>query len=181
MSSGESTSAEAEAVNTAYLECAEDLRAFLNGVLRNPDLASEALQATWLQAVQAAGQSRSGSRRGWLFRIAWNESLRIRRRKRIDSRAMQKLAHGSPEADFHTAEPARALNQAETITAVRAALSQLPAEQREVVRLRMYENRTFAEIAEQTGHPLGTVLTRMRLALKKLAAALPDENPAQTR
>jgi RNA polymerase sigma-70 factor (ECF subfamily) len=58
---------------------------------------------------------------------------------------------------------------------VRKAVEALPAEQREVVRLRIDEEKTFAEIAALTGKPLGTILTRMRLATKKLADALRGE------
>lgn len=176
MNAGESSPPQADAVTAIYLECAEELRAFLCGVLRDSDLAGEALQATWLQAVNAAEQSRDGSRRGWLFRIAWHEALRIRRRQKVDVRALRAMAAG---AQPRPVEPEEGLHRQETVAAVRKALEQLPVEQREVVRLRMYENQTFAQIAEQTAQPLGTVLTRMRLALKKLAAALPDENPAR--
>ncbi|MBL8825420.1 MAG: hypothetical protein JNM18_00445, partial [Planctomycetaceae bacterium] len=63
----------------------------------------------------------------------------------------------------------------ETVVGVRQAIEQLPAEQRQVVRLRIYENRTFAEIATALKLPLGTVLTRMQLALKKLKKALDHE------
>ena len=60
----------------------------------------------------------------------------------------------------------------ETVEAVRQALDRLPIEQRKVVWARMYEDRSFAEIAQESGLPLGTVLTRMRLALEKLRRSL---------
>ena len=56
--------------------------------------------------------------------------------------------------------------------AVRKALGELPPEQSKVVWARMYEDKTFAQIAEESGLPLGTVLTRMRLALGKLRRTL---------
>jgi DNA-directed RNA polymerase specialized sigma24 family protein len=55
---------------------------------------------------------------------------------------------------------------------VRAALVTLPLEQQQIVQLRIYDERTFADIAAELGIPLGTALTRMRLALEKLRAAL---------
>jgi RNA polymerase sigma-70 factor (ECF subfamily) len=55
----------------------------------------------------------------------------------------------------------------------------LPVEQREVVELSYYKGLTQAEIAEKTGQPLGTVKTRMRLALKKLRNSLSSEISAQ--
>ena len=47
-------------------------------------------------------------------------------------------------------------------------ISELPEEQRQVLRLRFFENRTFAEIAESMQIPIGTALSRMRLALERL-------------
>ncbi|NQU19940.1 MAG: hypothetical protein HQ567_01555 [Candidatus Nealsonbacteria bacterium] len=43
-------------------------------------------------------------------------------------------------------------------------LTELPAKQREVVRMRIYEEKTFVRIAEELGIPLGTALARMRAA-----------------
>jgi RNA polymerase sigma-70 factor (ECF subfamily) len=60
----------------------------------------------------------------------------------------------------------------ETIAAVRQALGELPGEQRQVVWARMYEDKTFLQIAQESDLPLGTVLTRMRLALEKLRRIL---------
>ena len=57
----------------------------------------------------------------------------------------------------------------------RAALEKLPVEQREVVLLKISEQKTFAAIAAELSLPLGTVLTRMQLALAKLRRALGSE------
>ncbi len=58
---------------------------------------------------------------------------------------------------------------------VRAALGQLPAAQRQVVVLAYFDGLTHAEIAARTGDPLGTVKSRLRLALKHLEAILHPE------
>jgi RNA polymerase sigma-70 factor (ECF subfamily) len=60
----------------------------------------------------------------------------------------------------------------EAVQAVRKALEQLPPAQREVVRMRIYEGKTFASIAEELKIPLGTALGRMRSALEKLRSIL---------
>lgn len=57
---------------------------------------------------------------------------------------------------------------------VREALGTLPVEQRSVIELSYFSGLTQVEIAERTGQPLGTVKTRMRLALKKLRIALSE-------
>ncbi|MCA8926053.1 MAG: RNA polymerase sigma factor [Planctomycetes bacterium] len=55
---------------------------------------------------------------------------------------------------------------------VRAALSALPPEQREVIVLRVYEGLSFVQVARATGVPLGTVHSRYRYAIKKLRSLL---------
>jgi RNA polymerase sigma-70 factor (ECF subfamily) len=60
----------------------------------------------------------------------------------------------------------------ETVEQVREAVQSLPAQQRHVVQARMYEGKTFAQLAAEMGVPLGTVLTHMRRALGKLRQKL---------
>jgi RNA polymerase sigma-70 factor (ECF subfamily) len=57
---------------------------------------------------------------------------------------------------------------------VRAALASLPAEQAEVVRLSFFDDRPHAEIERALGIPLGTVKSRLRLAMARLRALLDD-------
>lgn len=59
--------------------------------------------------------------------------------------------------------------------AVRDAMQQLPAEQRRTIELAYFGGLTQREISEHTGTPLGTVKTRMRLAMQKLRKALEAE------
>ena len=78
--------------------------------------------------------------------------------------------------DVPTLNPELGLVNQETVKRVRRALEQLPSEQAEVVRRRMFHEQKFKDIAEELKLPLGTVLTRMRLALEKLRKGLqPDE------
>ena len=70
--------------------------------------------------------------------------------------------------------PDEPLIREEAAQRLRESLAELPAEQQQVVRRRIDGNQTFVEIAADLGVPLGTVLTRMRLALEKLQKSLTD-------
>jgi DNA-directed RNA polymerase specialized sigma24 family protein len=58
---------------------------------------------------------------------------------------------------------------------LRTAIGQLPQEQRIVVERRIHHHETFAQIAEQLDVPLGTVLTRMRIATQSLRKSLHED------
>lgn len=158
-----------------FADFAGELRAFLVGVLRNDDLASEALQATLIKAIERGHEARPETRRGWLFRVALNEALVLKRKAKVQEKSFRELA----QADLRRHEsaggsvirnesPEGFALQSEVVEHVRQALDGLPFEQQRVVRMRIYENKTFAVIADELQVPLGTVLTRMRLAMEKL-------------
>lgn len=164
---------ESAVVKALYREHADELRAFLTGVLRNGDLAGEALQATFVKAMEVGHTAREETRKGWLFRVAFHEAMAIRRRDQRYHKSIRQLAWTqSSENEL----PEDQLARDETIDRVRAAMQTLPAEQLEVVRMRIYEEKTFAAIAEELSAPLGTVLTRMRLALRKLSGQLESKD-----
>jgi len=164
-----------------YLEHAEELRYFITGVLRDSELAVDVLQSTFSKAIEQGHLVQRESLKAWLFRVAYNEAMLIRRRESVGERANRVLAEQAPRTD---SPPEARLHRVETVLAVQAALEQLPAEQQQVVRMRIYEQRKFAEIAAALNVPLGTVLSRMQLAQKKLRALLHechegDESPGK--
>lgn len=176
-----------EAAEVLYQEHGADLEAFLAGVLRDRHQASEVVQIVFrkalehlakldigVQRAQSADQllSEWQSPRGWLFRVGWNEAMLARR---VQTRHQNLLKKAVWNRDLDRAEPAdpdSGLIRHETVETVRQAIRELPDDQRVVVRSRIYEEKTFAVIAEELGLPLGTVLTRMRLAMQKLERAL---------
>lgn len=156
-------------VAALYEEHADELRRFLFGVLRDHDLSTDALQNAFSKMIEVGHTARQETLKGWLFRVAYHEALALRRRQGVDGKAMRKLADAGPPA---SESPDETLCRSEAVDRVRSALEQLPAEQRQVVRMRMYEQQTFAAIAAELGLPLGTVLTRMKLAVDKLRLKL---------
>ena len=156
---------DASLVAALYVDHGTELRRFVLGVVRDPDVAGDVLQATFTKAIELGHTARSESLKGWLFRVAYHEALTQRRRQTTRDQANRRLA---PLRRHAGERPDESLIRGEAVEAVRRALATLPGEQRRVVWARMYEDKTFAEIAAEDGLPLGTVLTRMRLALEKL-------------
>ena len=169
----------AETVRARVVACYEDhggeLGRFVLGVVRDTDLAGDVMQATLSKALELGHTARPETLKGWLFRVAFHEAMAVRRRARVGDAARRRLAELGRASARLTGQPDEPLIRGETVQAVRRALRALPDEQRRVVVARVYDEKTFAQIARDAGLPLGTVLTRMRLALDKLRRALrPD-------
>lgn len=165
------------------------MEAFLIGVLRDRHQASEVVQVVFRKALEFLAELEAGevkaeeitaeellskwqSPRGWLFRVGWNEAMLVRRVRARHQELLRKAVWNRDLDRPDQVSPESALVQNETVEAVRKAIGDLPEDQRNVVRSRIYEDKTFAVIAEELGVPLGTVLTRMRLAMQKLQRVL---------
>ena len=161
-------------VEQLYSEHSSAIRAFLIGLLRSSELADEVQQSVFAKALESGHTVQPERFRGWLFRVANNEAMLLKRREGVDRRAMQKVASSIGRQETQGSVLDR-MSSKELAEKVREALKKIPEAQQEVVRLRIYEGLKFVEIAEQTGVPLNTVLTRMRLALGRLSKAMPKD------
>ena len=159
-----------------FVEHTDELRRFLQGVLRNHEQANDVLQVTFAKAIELGHTARQETLKGWLFRVAYHEdrSHCLAAARPLHDRAPQGELGDAPRLR-DVLGPADQMAHRETLARVRAALNQLPAEQRQVVQMRMYDEKKFITISEELGLPLGTVLTRMQLALRKLKKILGDE------
>lgn len=160
---------DAVTVAALYVEHSDELRRFLVAVLRDAQLAADVLQTTFAKLMEQGGRTRRESRKAWLFQVAYREALAVRRREGVGDQVRQHVAWSHPAEVPSAEEP---LLRRETIEVVRDALEELPAEQRRIVRMRIYEEKTFAEIAAELQIPLGTALARMHAALAKLRKRL---------
>ena len=117
-----------------------------------------------------------GSVRVWISGMTRNRAIdRLRReRVRLDGQSLRWAeVTALPQSNEQDPESAVDLNLRQQ--QVRAALAQLPSEQREVLALTYYRGYTQQEMAELCNLPLGTVKTRVRLAMQKLRHLLQDE------
>jgi RNA polymerase sigma-70 factor (ECF subfamily) len=138
---------------------------FLLGVLRDPHQAEDALQETFVRALERLDGIDPDHLRGWLFTVAYHQAMLLRRRE-AGRKKLSLVAEG--EALDPVPGPAERLLEADDARRLRDLLDQLPAAQREVIRQRVYEGKKFREIAEALGCPLNTALARMHEGLKRL-------------
>ncbi|MEP7029978.1 MAG: sigma-70 family RNA polymerase sigma factor [Pseudolabrys sp.] len=132
------------------------------------ELAQEAMLTVWRKAAQF-DRTRAGAS-AWIFTIARNLRIDIARREQrgkvLDLESGESLEQpAQPDAEFDAGEREQR---------VRAALSHLPDDQMRVVRLSFFESKPHAEIAIELEMPLGTVKSRIRLAMKHLRGLLGD-------
>jgi len=144
-------------------------------VLRQPDDIEDVVEETFWQAWRQASRfdPARGAVQTWLLTIARSRALdRVRALRR---RRESPLEGDDGEVVVHqvaASDPGLDAEASERRRIVTAALSELPAEQREALELGYYSGLSQSEIAERTGQPLGTVKTRMRLAMQKLRSQL---------
>ena len=153
-------------VEQACLCWQSDLKAFLTGVLKDPHQVEDVFQRSVLRAIASSETARRETLRGWLFRIALNEARQLHREQKRSALHFGRLAAMRP-IEVAESSASGALSS-EVISAVRDSLERLNPDQRNVIRRRLYENQTFAEIAAELNVPLGTVLAWMRRGMMKL-------------
>jgi RNA polymerase sigma factor (sigma-70 family) len=170
----DSAKLDASVVAALYVQHGEELRRFLQGILRDAQLAGDVLQATFVKMAERGHETKVESRKAWLFRVAFNEAMAFRRREAVGDKVVRNMAEQVPawHQNGMGGQADDPLVRLESVEAVREAMSQLPPEQRQLVRMRIYEEKTFAVIAKELSIPLGTALARMRAALNKLRAKL---------
>ena len=130
---------------------------------RAEDLAQETLLRLWRKASQFDPDRASVS--AWVYSIARNVNIDLGRR---ETRAAAWLKEqGEPEEEDYD-EPEQYLLMAERESIVRSTLATLPEDQLRVIRLSFFDGLAHSEIAELLEIPLGTVKSRIRLALQRL-------------
>lgn len=132
------------------------------------ELTQEVMVTLWRKA--ALFDRSKSSTATWLFRIARNRRIDLKRRDRsalidVEDPALQPPPSEAPDASI-------ASRQRDGL--VRQALDALPSEQVALVELSFFKGLSHSEIAEETGLPLGTVKSRLRLAFGRLRRNLED-------
>lgn len=140
--------------------------------------AEEVTQDVFVRVWQRARQYRAdrGKVSTWLTGITRYRAIdQLRRRGSRPEQHSVTWAEVSPTAVPAVNGPEEATQLAMQRERVRAALAQLPEEQKQVLALAYFQGYSQSQIAESLALPLGTVKTRVRLAMQKLREMLQDE------
>ncbi|MFN5943565.1 MAG: RNA polymerase sigma factor [Phycisphaerae bacterium] len=134
----------------------------------NADVAEEIMQSVFATvAVKVRGRDyiEHGKFEAWLFRVAMNRVRDYARSKKRSSALFQQSTEPVAEA---AAQREQERTDGEQLSALRAAMEQLPDADREVIDLRHHGDLSFKQIADLLDEPLGTLLARHHRALRKL-------------
>jgi RNA polymerase sigma-70 factor (ECF subfamily) len=169
---------DAAALRTLYDVCAGRAMSIAYRVLASRSEAEEVVQETFVQVWrQAASYDASrGGAMAWIATIVRSRALDRLRSRAASERAVAR-SEDDPDAQPTAPAPAEVAAQRELRAQVMAALAALPVEQRSAIELAYYEGLSHSEIAARLGDPLGTVKTRVRLGLAKLASVLGAHRP----
>lgn len=150
------------------------LKAYLMRIGADESMAEEVTQDVMVTLWRKAAlfdRSKS-SVATWLFRIARNRRIDVLRRKRaitVDTETMVIEDESLPD-------PVETLDEEKRQGRIRTALKQLPPEQLQLVELAFFTELSHSQISEETGLPLGTVKSRIRLAFGRLRRILEDDD-----
>jgi RNA polymerase sigma-70 factor, ECF subfamily len=171
------------ALTLLYTRYADVVYGLAFRIVRQAEVAEEVTQETFLRVWRGAHtfQGEPSGFRSWLFRIARNLALDQLRRQAARPRTVTITPEPTGDRAPLDTLADETCDVAAQVTArclrdqVRRALLTLPPEQRHVLELAYFGGLTHREIAAQTGQPLGTIKTRLRLGLRKLAVIARQE------
>lgn len=151
-------------------------------VTRREADALDIVQDSFIRAFERLAEfQRGASFRTWLLRIVANRAIDALRSRKVrlalpldGSADNPGLALAAPDGD---AAPSAALERRELALRLHRAIESLPAEQRAVFALFATGEMSYAEIAAALGIPIGTVMSRLFHARRRLLELLPDLAP----
>ncbi|MBR2452168.1 MAG: sigma-70 family RNA polymerase sigma factor [Rikenellaceae bacterium] len=142
-------------------------------MVKDGDIADDIVQETFIKVVRFIDERRytdNGRFLSWVMRIAHNQVIDYFRQNKHENKITESDAGfdllGTVKFSSKTVEDDIVADQIKDD--VRRLIEHLPDEQKEVVKMRYYEDLSFKEIAEQTGVSINTALGRMRYALINL-------------
>ena len=151
-----------EQIVLPHLNAAHNLARWLAG---NDQDAQDVVQEAYLRAFRFFDTYREGDGKAWLLAIVRNTCRTWRRRQNRESEAVpfDESTHSGESED-----PEARVADAEKTGVLRDCIERLPTDFREVLVMRELEEMSYREIAGATGLPIGTVMSRLARARKRL-------------
>lgn len=152
-------------------------------MVRDQTVADDVFQDTFVKAISHLRRgmySTTGQFAAWLTRIAHNvifDMYRAKKREGVVDKDVSEIANveGSGAMDGGIEER---FVESQTLREAKLLMESLPAPQREVVFMRIYQQLSFKEIAETTGVSINTALGRMRYAILNMRRMADEHNIA---
>lgn len=151
------------------------LKALIMRVLHNDAESDDMLQEIFLEIWDRAASydSHKGKALGWIITLTRRRSIdRLRKREaygRMEERLLEETQRNPSDHFAHVEDDVAHAEMREHLNRV---LATLPPAQKEVIEYAFYKGMSQREIAAHTGIPLGTIKTRIELAMKKITEAL---------
>jgi RNA polymerase sigma-70 factor (ECF subfamily) len=172
--------AQAEALSVLYDRYSRLVFSVAMNAIGDQALAEDITQDAFIRLWENAYtyQAEQGKVLTWLVSITRHRAIDVLRRQSI-----RPEGHSLSGAEASSVDPPDSLDVEQEATTgirqeqIRWAVSQLPQAQRDALSLAYFRGYTQQEIAEVLGEPLGTVKTRIRLAMQKLRQILREEQP----
>jgi RNA polymerase sigma-70 factor, ECF subfamily len=164
------------ALATLYKRHTPLLRTVIARVVHNEHDVDDLLQEVFLELWNRADHYDEGKGKalGWIVTLARRRAIdRIRRRQayaRAEERLRLETEHEPQHVRHHGIE--EDVNAADRAEIFKKLLAQLPVAQREALQLAYFRGMSQREIAAKTGIPLGTIKTRLELAVRKIRTAI---------
>ena len=150
-------------------------------LVRNRDVCEDIFQDTFIKVITTIKQGRysdSGKFLPWVNRIAHNLAIDYFRREQNENTTnSDEFGYdilNNKDLSEHSAE--EAIVQEQILTDVARLVDFLPKNQREVLKMRYYEDLSFKEIADKTGVSINTALGRMRYAVINMRRIAQENN-----
>lgn len=149
------------------------LYSYISYIVRNPDMADDLFQETFVKAIMTLRQGRyqqNGKFYAWLTRIAHNLLVDQFRNENNEQIVYDEEVEGASHASLLQAERDREdeMVREQVMVDVKKIMNHLPDAQREVVFMRFYQDMSFKEIAELKGISINTALGRMHYAIQNM-------------
>jgi len=147
-------------------------------MVRHPFVAEEIVQEAFLSLWRdpAAYREDRGTFRSWLMSTVHHRAVDAIRREEAQRRRSREAEPAELVLGDIGQSVVEEVDAASSRDQVRAALQEIPAEQRQVLMKMYFEGRTQSQVAEELGLPLGTVKSRTLLGMRRLKAMLLEDH-----